>query len=251
MSRNHSGAAFFDVDGTLAAVSTMFRFLQFYLAWMGRPPDECNRRYRSLRTMTRLGFSREDLNRAFFTHLAGADADTVAELAERWYRAELGTGGFYHEPALAELRRHQRVGDYVVLVSGALPTCLQAIAADLCVDEIRCTEPEIRHGRYTGALTTPPMIGAEKAAAVRSVVARRGTTASACTAYGDHASDLPMLEACGRGVVVGDDTTLRTAARIHRWRLLPAIRPGLAPCLSPTAADLSPVSTHHETPENA
>jgi HAD superfamily hydrolase (TIGR01490 family) len=250
---NHTRVAFFDVDGTLTTSPSMFRFLRFYLAWLGRPPHEYDERYRSVATLTVRGLSREESNRAYFTHLAGAEAATVSRVAEQWYRAELGTGGLYHEPALAALHRHQRDGDHVVLVSGALPACLRPIAADLGVDEVWCAEPEIVRGHYTGALRSPPMIGAAKAAAVASVIARRRTTSSACVAYGDHSSDLPMLVATGSAVVVGGDGALRAAARAEGWRVLPGTPspPALPLPLPREEHDMSPIPAHHETPEKA
>jgi HAD superfamily hydrolase (TIGR01490 family) len=245
--------AFFDVDGTLTTCPTMFRFLRFYLASLGRPPHEYDERRRTLREMTERGCSREESNRAYFAGLAGADAATVAHCAEEWYRTELDTGGLYHEPVLAALRRHRKDGDHVVLVSGSLPACLHLIAADLGVDDVWCAELEIVRSRYTGALTTPPMIGVAKAAAVKRVIARRRTTRAACVAYGDHVSDLPMLAATGSAVVDGD-RSMRAAARANGWRLLPATPPPPELTLPPRRAEqggTSPVPVLRETRENA
>lgn len=244
--------AFFDVDGTLTTSSSMFRFLEFYLAWSGSPPRAYEEWQRSIRSMAERGASREERNRAYFTNLAGADAATISLVAEQWHRAELGTGALYHEPALDALRRHQRDGDHVVFVSGGLPVCLRLIAADLGVGEVRAATPEVTHGRYTGALTSPPMIGAEKAAAVASVIARYGTTSSACVAYGDHISDLPMLKAVGSAVVVDGDQALRAAARVNGWPSLPRtpVPPALPLPQSQERRELSPVHSRHETPEN-
>ncbi|MEV4344565.1 HAD-IB family hydrolase [Actinoplanes sp. NPDC049596] len=212
--------AFFDVDGTLTTSSTMFHFLRFYLREIGRPDGEYAERRRAVRTTAERGTAREEVNRAFFAGLAGFEVAAVEEAAQRWYHAAQRVGGFYHQPVLDRLRGHQRRGDRVVLVSGAVPACLRVLAEALGVDEIHSTELEIERGRYTGALIRPPMIGIAKLLAVLDVMARCGTASSACYAYGDHISDLPMLQAVGSPAVVRGDAALEAAGRAGGWRLL-------------------------------
>ena len=229
--KHRTRAAFFDVDGTLTTSASMFRFLAFYLAAMGRPRREYDERLGELRAMAAVGCARETTNRAYFANLQGLDAGVVADVARAWFEAELATGGFYHEPAVAELNRHRQQGHHVVLVSGSFPSLLHPIAADLDVDDVRCTRPEISLGRYTGALDGPPMIGSATSDAVMHVAVRHGIDPADCSAYGDHVSDLPMLKAVGRAYVVGGDAGLRSTARLHGWLLLPgaAAAPELPP----------------------
>ena len=220
MGATNNRIAFFDVDGTLTTSSTMFGFLRFCLAELGRPPAEYAERRQAIRAVAAQGRPREEVNRAFFAHLAGFDVTLVEQAAAGWYCAAQQSGDFYHEPVLARLRRHQRRGDRVVLVSGAVPACLRVIGAALGVDEIRGTELATDRGLYTGALRRPPMIGIAKLVAVLDVMARCGTASSACSAYGDHISDLPMLQAVGSPVVVRGDAALEAVGRAGGWRLL-------------------------------
>jgi HAD superfamily hydrolase (TIGR01490 family) len=225
MSQKPTRAAFFDVDDTLTTSTSMFRFLAFYLATMGRPRREFDERVRELKAMAAVGCAREAINRAYYAHLQGLDAGVVADVARSWFAAELATGGCYHQPVIAALRGHQERGDHVVLVSGSFPAVLDPIAADLGVDDVRCTRPRISDGRYTGDLDGPPMLGAAKADAVHYVTIRAGIDRGACSAYGDHVSDLPMLKAVGTAYVVGGDAGLRSSARTHGWRVLPGAPP--------------------------
>jgi HAD superfamily hydrolase (TIGR01490 family) len=236
-----AGIAFFDVDGTLTRSSTMHRFLRYYVNRVGRPDTDYRGWVRTVAAMNGQGRPREQINARYFAHFTGADADIVADLAQQWLRAELRTGGFYHEPVLAELRRHRRQGDHIVLVSGALPSCLDAVAGDVGADEICCVELEIVDGRYTGSLAGAPMIGAAKATAATAVIARRGTAAADCSAYGDHISDLPLLRVGGTAVVVGGDQDLCAVAAASGWRVLSA----------PTPAPELPLLNPSETAEDA
>ena len=78
-------------------------------------------------------------------------------------------------------------------------------------DAILCTRPLTADGRYTGEVETP-VIGEGKRAAVRRALDERPDIDPAdCYGYGDHVSDLPMLELVGHPVVVGGDSELREA----------------------------------------
>ena len=52
------------------------------------------------------------------------------------------------------------------------------------------------------------MVGEAKREALAELVARLAVPARDCFAYGDHTSDLPMLESVGTPVVVGGDPVL-------------------------------------------
>ncbi|MFH9010544.1 HAD family hydrolase [Streptomyces sp. NPDC017943] len=241
------GAAFFDVDGTLTTETTLFRFLEYRFAAEGRPAQAYREERQRLRAMTEAGVCRSRTNRAYFASYARLSAAYVEELAGDWFRSELETGGFLHGSAVAELRRHQAAGEPVVFVSGSFPALLAPLARLLGVDAVLATEPEIVLGHYTGdaALT---MIGGSKADALRSWCAGHGVDPAATTAYGDHVSDLPMLRAAGRGVVVGGDRELRAIAAREGWRLLPAppqAPPTPLPPASLRAAGTLPAPVHH------
>lgn len=217
--------AFFDVDHTLTTSGSMSRLLAYYHAALGHPRRNFDDRMCELKAMTALGCPRETVDRAYYAGLEGLDAAVMTAIARAWFDAELSTGGFYHEPALAELRRHRTQGVHVVLVSGSFPAPLRPIAEDLGADEIRCTVPRIEQGRYTGALEGPPVIGTAKADAAVKILIEGDTDARDSIAYGSHISDLPLLKAAGSAVVVGGNDRLRTLARAHGWPLLPGTPP--------------------------
>ncbi|MEV8335052.1 HAD family hydrolase [Streptomyces niveus] len=220
--------AYFDVDGTLTTDTSLFRFLDFYLAATGRPPRAYQQARQELKAMTAMGIPRVETNRAYFDNLAGARAADVASLARAWFQQELHHGGYFNDHAVRALRQHQENGDLTILVSGSFPALLEPIATWLGTDETWCTSPQIRNGRYTGRLSAPPMIGQRKADTVLLSASVHRADIRNCTAYGDHVSDLPMLHTTGRAVVVGGDEALRRIAQCRGWRLLPAAP--LSPC---------------------
>jgi HAD superfamily hydrolase (TIGR01490 family) len=212
-------AAFFDVDDTLITVASLFDLLAFEVTSGSRPRADHDRVMGELRAMKAAGAGRAEVNRTFYRAYAGWRVAEVAAGGRAWFRARSGDAGFFRPEAVARLRAHADAGHLVVLVSGSHPACLRPLAAHLGAHRSLCSRPATRAGRYTGALRVP-MIGAHKGATVRSVAARWGVDLAASWAYGDHESDLPLLDAVGHPVVVGPGPGLAEHARRRGWPTL-------------------------------
>lgn len=218
-----SGVAFFDVDETLLSVRTLESFLMAYLAEV--PSMVSRERLQQLGRQV-VELDRDEFNRQYFAIWGGQSAEQVLEAGRRWYTANEGTAGFYRSNVLARLRQHQADGDRVVLVSGSFAAPLRPLAAAVGADYLYCTELETADGRYTGVITQP-MIGDDKRHAVESYLAQHAPGAPSW-GYGDHPSDLPLLERVTHPVVVGSDPTMLDVAAANGWPVWPTDRP-LAP----------------------
>jgi HAD superfamily hydrolase (TIGR01490 family) len=212
--------AFFDVDETLLATKSMFDFLRFR-----RSVAEFTTASERLGSMAFAGVDRVEINRAYYRLWEGENWSELMEAGRAWY-AEIRSGQRIGPPFIAAtmsaLRSHQAAGDLIVLMSGSFEPCLRPLADELGVDTLLCTHPQIdRAGRVTG-LVRYPMIGRAKLLAVHATVRRHHTNLTACHAYGDHASDLPVLRAVGHPRVVGDDPVLLAAARGSDWPVFSA-----------------------------
>ena len=221
--------AFFDVDGTLLSFKSMFSFQDYYLLhgargrpWLGRL-----RRARfnaRIRAYERAGKPREFINRAYYRSFRGRRADEVARAVWAWWAdVPLRTPRPYLDEVVRELRHHQAEGTEPVFVSGSSHAILAPLAAELGVRHLLATRPVTAGGRYTGAIEPPQTIGAGKAVAVRRFLREQGADPAACYGYGDHHSDIAMLESVGRPCAVGGDDALERYARYRGWRIL---RPG-------------------------
>lgn len=215
--RTAPGAAFFDVDETLITGKSMFRFLEFYYRARGFPATRYAESVSWLHELLAAGMSRAEANLKYYELYAGQDAQRVAEAGAAWFAAELAGGELFRPGVRDALDAHRAAGELVVLVSGSFAACLEPIRAHVRADVLLCTVPEIASGRYTGLVLTP-MIGDAKSAAVSELMATRQLRPEDCHAYGDHSSDLPLLEAVADPVVVGDDPVLVDHARQRRWR---------------------------------
>jgi HAD superfamily hydrolase (TIGR01490 family) len=216
-----TGYAFFDVDGTLTTETTLFKFLEFVLRAEGAPPSKFSQHLRRLTTLRQAGASRADTNRAYFEAYADRLEATICALGGAWFALESQTGSFMNSVVVDRLVAHQRDGHTCVLVSGSFPACLDPIAASLGVKDILCSRPQVVAGRYTGHIDRP-MIGEAKAQAIRDWL--RGHRPAQTWAYGDHESDMPLLEAVSDPVVVGDDDVMTAIAISRGWQRMPLAR---------------------------
>lgn len=203
---------FSDVDETLITVKSMFDFLQYQLVRRhgAAGQDEYERIMATVRRLADDGAPRADINRFYYGHYTNESVETIGRLAEDWFAERTASGeGFYIESTREALTAHRDNGASVVLVSGSFPPLLEPLAREVGADAILCTRPLVADGRYTGKVETP-VIGAAKGAVVLEKLASHPEVDPRdCWAYGDHISDLPMLELVGHPVVVGQDEELR------------------------------------------
>ncbi|GAA2986945.1 HAD family hydrolase [Actinokineospora diospyrosa] len=202
--------AFFDVDETLVTVKSMFGFLAEYF-----DAEEYERAEKHLKGLAAAGVPRDQSNREYYRMFAGHSAAEIADHGRAWYERAFPT--LYNEATLGWLRRYQNGGAAIVLVSGSFPACLDPIADHVFADRVLCGQPAVVDGKHTGELVGEPVIGEGKARAVRATMAELGVSAQDCVAFGDHSTDLPMLQQVGRRVVVGDDPGLRPHLTSPGW----------------------------------
>jgi HAD superfamily hydrolase (TIGR01490 family) len=217
-------AAFFDVDETLLALPSLWRFLLHHLEERYGDRTVAATKFQrvagELKARAVAGVPREELCRDYFRLYAGQDAGRLAEQGTAWFAAEQAGGRAFNPAVLRALSQHAAAGHLTVLVSGSFPACLDPVARAVGADVVLCSRPEVRDGRYTGALTRP-MIGEAKAEAVRALATAMCVDLHSSAAYGDHASDVPLLRLVGRPVAVGHDPALTAVAIALGWTRLP------------------------------
>jgi HAD superfamily hydrolase (TIGR01490 family) len=217
------GAAFFDVDETLLSVRTLESFLLYYMRLV--PSMLSQERLRELSQQVVL-LDRAQFNRLYFGIWAGQPEEQVREAGRAWYTEASAQPGFYRANVLERLRAHRDAGDHVVLVSGSFDAPLRPLAEAVGADRLFCTELEVVDGRYTGTISQP-MISGDKRLAVEAYLSAFDDEAESW-GYGDHPTDLALLEGVRNPVVVGSDPAMLDVAAERHWPVLPIDRP-LAP----------------------
>jgi len=211
--------AFLDVDETLVAMNSMGSFLVAYLTARGRTDAQVRAHLEELMALDVPGAPRDAVSRAYYASFAGQRADDLLELGEKWFVDASARPGLFHAVVAREVRALQADRALVVLVSGAPAATLSPLARAIGADAWFGTVQRTRDGVLTGEVDLA-LVGEAKAQTVRSFAQEHGVAPDDCIAYGDHASDLPMLLAAGTGVVVGEDPTLTAVARDRGWRTL-------------------------------
>ena len=212
--------AFFDVDGTLLKSTIVHYYIWMRSAVMPFP----------LKYFWLIGFlpktvyylildsiSRTRFNQVFYRNYRGMAVAEVKALSAEMFETSVRPKIFAE--AVSQIQEHKAQGTAVVLVTGSLDFIVQPIADYLGVDAVLAPQLREKDGRFTGELTTVPLIGEEKAKAVRSYADRHEISLEESYAYGDSGSDLPMLECVGHPVAVNPGKKFRQKALESGWEM--------------------------------
>ncbi len=115
-----------------------------------------------------------------------------------------------------ELLVHQQAGRRVIIISGQFEPILEQLLAKMDGIEGIGTPLHFEDGIFSGEIAAPLNVGQRKAEQLRPFL-RDGRIAAA---YGDTASDLPMLLLSHSPVAVFPDPELRQQAERAGWRIL-------------------------------
>ncbi len=121
--------------------------------------------------------------------------------------------------AVSEIQEHKQQGRSIVLVTGSIDFIVQPIADYFDVDVALTPQLREENGKFTGELTTAPLIGEQKAEAIQAFAEQHNISLKDSYAYGDSQSDLPMLECVGNPVVVNPGKSLREKALDSGWEM--------------------------------
>jgi HAD superfamily hydrolase (TIGR01490 family) len=221
-----NSAAFFDLDKTIIAKSSVLAFgrpfyregllsrrtivkslyAQVVFMLVGADAEKMEKLRVAMSAMTR-GWNRD--------HVASIVRETLTDVIEPIIFAE----------ALELFDEHHAAGRKVVIVSSAPVEVVEPLAEFLGADEAIGTRAEIdEDGNYTGELEFYAY-GAHKADAVHQLAARAHINLAMSYAYSDSITDLPMLELVGHPVAVNPDRELARVARERDWEVREFERP--------------------------
>lgn len=128
--------------------------------------------------------------------------------------------GQFNELVLERMNKHHEEGYYIMVVSGAYRVLLETALANYPVDLIIGTEIPL-NGTYVHSKETIDHIqGKRKTAKILEAVQGKQVDWDNSFAYGDSASDLPVLEMVGNPVAVCPDPTLQNLAHKNKWTVV-------------------------------
>jgi len=212
-------AAFFDFDETLLDIESSrlgFRYL-----WERR--------------LVSFGFILKVLTANIFYKRHWLSDEKMAMILIKFYRNrhledfQQGAADFYQDhlkPHLApnihaRVNKHRRQGHRLILISGSVRYMLEPVAEDLGFDHLLCTDLEIgEDGLLSGRAKGPICLNSNKRILAEMLARKVNIDLASSYAYGNHQSDLPLLELIGNPYVVEPTEPLRKVALANKWPIL-------------------------------
>ena len=115
---------------------------------------------------------------------------------------------------------HRAAGDTLLIITASNTFITAPTAALFGVPHLIATDPEVREGRFTGAVAGIPSFRAGKVVRLEAWLAAQGETLAGSSFYSDSHNDLPLLERVDRPVAVDPDPLLRETALARGWTIL-------------------------------
>lgn len=219
--------AFFDVDETLINVKSMFSFMRYYLKFISNKKLHVPTiKYYLFQLKSMIaewtGTSRAIINQQYYMNFAGVNAQHLRYLGRKWWDSISESPHVFKKEVIAELNQHQKNGAEIVLVSGSMPVCIEPLAHELHVKYQLLSQLEVINGYFTGRLIGGANIAYGKRQSIINFIKKypKKIDLNQCYAYGDHRSDLPMLELVGNPVVVRNDQLLVETALKKSWKII-------------------------------
>ena len=145
----------------------------------------------------------------------GQSERSLTREANVWFRERVAQHIY---PDAEELvRRHQKDGHLVAIVSGATKFVVRPLAARLGIKKLLYTRLETEDGRFTGRVVEPICFEEGKIYWLQHLVEEEGIDLAKSWFYTDSITDLPLLELVGHPVVVNPDPRLYGVAVRRRW----------------------------------
>ena len=142
---------------------------------------------------------------------------------------EKGAENFYREylkPHLAprilsRVNFHKNENHLLILISGSVRYMLEPVMKDLEFDHLLCTDLEVgKDGLMTGKPKGLVCVAQNKKRLTLRLAENIGLDLGKSYAYGNHQSDLPLLETVGHPHVVEPSTILEKVAHQRSWPIL-------------------------------
>lgn len=219
-SNQEKAIAFFDVDGTLLSSTIVHCYL-----WIRTSSMSSVKKFfwmigflpKILYYLILDKFNRSRFNQVFYRNYRDMDVLQIESLGKEMFNEYLQQKVF--PEAKTQIKEHKERNHQIVLITGSLDFIVKPIAEYFCADFVLAAKLEEYGGRYTGELTTVPVIGKEKAKIITEYAEQEGAHLDRCYAYSDSESDLAMLECVGIPVVVNPNKALRKRALETGWEM--------------------------------
>jgi len=124
------------------------------------------------------------------------------------------------DKAIDLLDSHRRQGHTLMIITATNRFITGPIAELLGVPHLIATEPEMKDGRFTGAVSGTPSFQEGKVVRLNDWLQDHDQTLEGAWFYSDSHNDVPLLKRVQHPVAVDPDPTLAALARENGWKIL-------------------------------
>lgn len=210
-------AAFFDVDRTLINDFSAKQFLKSRLFSGQSTAKEILSQFASIIVYAAGNRDFETLTKISALGIKGVKEQEFIDLGEEVYHDYIENTIYPEAKTLIE--SHLKKGHRVVIISAATRYQITPIAKELGVEDIFCTELDVKKGKFTGEINE--ICWAEgKAKAGRKFAKKNNINLSKSFFYTDSFDDFPLLELVGKPIATNPDSRLSQVAFENNWPIL-------------------------------
>lgn len=208
-------AALFDLDQTLLAGFSATAFVRERFVSGRMSPRELSDSILGAMSFAlgRTGFS--GFMAASVAAYRGTAESVLEEIGQEVFEKSLASE-IYPE-ARALVKAHQEMGHMVAVVTSATRYQADPIARDLGIDEVMCTQLDVKDGVFTGKVVHPTCYGEGKADIARGLAGEHDLDLQASYFYTDSHEDLPLLEIVGKPRPLNPNGRLAQIAKERGW----------------------------------
>ncbi|HVE50387.1 MAG TPA: HAD family hydrolase [Casimicrobiaceae bacterium] len=212
----------FDLDNTLVPYDTEALWVDFLVGEGVFDPTEVTQKSRELTERYNRGEAAAIEFSEFYLSLMAPHARALLDaLRERFIVDRVRSR--ITPAARLLVDRHKHAGDCIVLTTAVFRYLAEPQAAELGIDNVIATEPEMSDGRFTGRVLGITNSREGKVERLREWLAQRGERLDRFReifVYADSINDLPLLSHATHPVAVNADALLSATARHSGWPIL-------------------------------
>jgi HAD-superfamily subfamily IB hydrolase, TIGR01490 len=147
----------------------------------------------------------------------GISQETLTDLCQEVFRKVMLPS--IHQEVFDELKMHRDNKALTVILSSSLVPMCKAVSEYLEMDDIICSELEVKDGILTGKPKGNLCYGNEKLVRLKEYCEKNNTDLANAWYYGDAIIDQPALSIVGHPVCVNPDKKLKRIAMEKEWKI--------------------------------
>lgn len=154
--------------------------------------------------------------------LSGTDFKEMEAFSLSWFEGTLKKA-IYKEAANLT-RDHKQKGHRVAIISNSPIFFVKPMADLLDINDIVCTQVEVKDGKLTGKIIKPLCYGEGKKMYAQEWATRNEIDLAESYFYTDSYFDIALMKVVGHPVATNPDMRLRKAAASHNWPIREFVR---------------------------